>query len=88
IQNAVFTRKATERAMRYAFELAKNSKGHVTSATKSNGLTYSMPFWDEVFDDVKKDYPEVQSVSNHIDALAAFFVMKPHAFNVIVASNL
>lgn len=88
IQNAVFTRKATERAMRYAFELAKNSKGHVTSATKSNGLTYSMPFWDEVFDDVKKDYPEVQSVSNHIDALAAFFVMKPHAFDVIVASNL
>lgn len=88
IQNAIFTRKSTERAMRYAFELAKNSKKHVTSATKSNGLTYSMPFWDEVFDEVKKDYPDIDTAVNHIDALAAFFVMKPHAFDVIVASNL
>ena len=88
IQNAVFTRKGTERAMRYAFELAKNSRGHVTSATKSNGLTYSMPFWDEVFEEVKKDYPDIHTAVNHIDALAAFFVMKPHQFDVIVASNL
>ncbi|MER2107301.1 MAG: tartrate dehydrogenase [Solibacillus sp.] len=88
IQNAVFTRKATERAMRYAFELAKTSRGHVTSATKSNGLTYSMPFWDEVFAEVKVDYPDIDTAVNHIDALAAFFVMKPHTFDVIVASNL
>ncbi|KGR79238.1 tartrate dehydrogenase [Ureibacillus manganicus] len=88
IQNAVFTRKGTERAMRYAFELAKNSKGHVTSATKSNGLTYSMPFWDEVFETVKVDYPEIKTVSNHIDALAAYMVMKPQELDVIVASNL
>lgn len=88
LQNAIFTRKATERAMRYAFELAKNTRGHVTSATKSNGLTYSMPFWDEVFAEVKGDYPEIDTAVNHIDALAAFFVMKPHAFDVIVASNL
>ncbi len=88
IQNAVFTRKGTERAMRYAFELAKDSRGHVTSATKSNGLTYSMPFWDEVFEEVKKDYPDIDTAVNHIDALAAFFVMKPHQFDVIVASNL
>lgn len=88
MQNAVFTRKATERAMRYAFELAKSSRGHVTSATKSNGLTYSMPFWDEVFAEVKKDYPDIDTAVNHIDALAAFFVMKPHAFDVVVASNL
>ena len=88
IQNAVFTRKGTERAMRYAFELAKNSRRHVTSATKSNGLTYSMPFWDEVFEEVKKDYPDIDTAVNHIDALAAFFVMKPHQFDVIVASNL
>ena len=88
IQNAVFTRKGTERAMRYAFELAKGSRGHVTSATKSNGLTYSMPFWDEVFEEVKKDYPDIATAVNHIDALAAFFVMKPHQFDVIVASNL
>jgi len=88
IQNAVFTRKGTERAMRYAFELAKNSRNHVTSATKSNGLTYSMPFWDEVFENVKRDFPEINTAVNHIDALAAFFVMKPQAFDVIVASNL
>jgi tartrate dehydrogenase/decarboxylase/D-malate dehydrogenase len=88
IQNAIFTRKATERVMRYAFELAKNSRQHVTSATKSNGLTYSMPFWDEVFNDIKKVYPEIDTSVNHIDALAAFFVMKPQTYNIIVASNL
>lgn len=88
IQNAVFTRKGTERVMRYAFELAKHSRGHVTSATKSNGLTYSMPFWDEVFEEVKQEYPEINTVSNHIDALAAFMVMKPQTLDVIVASNL
>ncbi|MEK9199661.1 tartrate dehydrogenase [Lysinibacillus halotolerans] len=88
IQNAIFTRKSTERAMRYAFELAKSSRKHVTSATKSNGLTYSMPFWDEVFNVVKKDYPEIDTSVQHIDALAAFFVMKPQAFDIIVASNL
>lgn len=88
MQTSVFTRKATERAMRYAFELAKQSRGHVTSATKSNGLTYSMPFWDEVFAEVKQDYPDIDTAVNHIDALAAFFVMKPHSFDVVVASNL
>lgn len=88
IQNAIFTRKATERAMRYAFELAQHSRQSVTSATKSNGLTYSMPFWDEVFAEVKQDYPQIETAVNHIDALAAFFVMKPHTFDVIVASNL
>lgn len=88
IQNAVFTRKATERAMRYAFELAKDRRGHVTSATKSNGISHSMPFWDEVFKDVRNDYPQIETASTHIDALAAFFVIKPHVFDVIVASNL
>ncbi|WP_420769157.1 tartrate dehydrogenase [Parageobacillus thermoglucosidasius] len=88
IQNAVFTRKGTERVMRYAFELAKKRKGHVTSATKSNGIFHTMPFWDEVFAQVKEDYPEVQTDSYHIDALAAFFVTKPHLFDVVVASNL
>jgi tartrate dehydrogenase/decarboxylase / D-malate dehydrogenase len=88
IQNAVFTRKGTERAMRYAFELAKKRKGHVTSATKSNGIVHSMPFWDEVFQDVSSDYPEIESATYHIDALAAFFVSRPQTFDVIVASNL
>jgi tartrate dehydrogenase/decarboxylase/D-malate dehydrogenase len=88
VQNAIFTRKGTERAMRYAFELAKQRRGHVTSATKSNGIVHSMPFWDEVFKEVKKDYPEIKTASYHIDALAAFFVTRPQIFDVIVASNL
>lgn len=88
IQNAVFTKKGTERAMRYAFELAKKRRGHVTSATKSNGIFHSMPFWDEVFQSVKQEYPDVQTASYHIDALAAFFVTRPQIFDVIVASNL
>jgi tartrate dehydrogenase/decarboxylase/D-malate dehydrogenase len=88
IQNAVFSRKGTERAMRYAFELAGKRKKHVTSATKSNGIYFSMPFWDSVFEDVSKDYPDIQTDSQHIDALSAFFVTRPERFDVIVASNL
>lgn len=88
IQNAIFTRRGTEAAMRYAFELAKKRRGHVTSATKSNGIFHSMPFWDSVFNEVKKDYPDIETATNHIDALAAFFVTRPQIFDVIVASNL
>lgn len=88
IQNAIFTRKGTERAMRYAFELANKRRGHVTSATKSNGIFHSMPFWDEVFNEVKADYSDIKTASYHIDALAAFFVTRPQIFDVIVASNL
>ncbi|WP_077596016.1 tartrate dehydrogenase [Oceanobacillus kimchii] len=88
VQNAIFTRKGTERAMRYAFELAKKRRSHVTSATKSNGIFHSMPFWDEVFNDVKQDYSNIGTASFHIDALAAFFVDRPNIFDVIVASNL
>ena len=88
IQNNIFSRKATERAMRYAFELALKRNQHVTSATKSNGIVYSMPFWDEVFKDVSRDYPTVDTDSQHIDALSAFFITHPDKFDVIVASNL
>jgi tartrate dehydrogenase/decarboxylase/D-malate dehydrogenase len=88
IQNAVFSRKATERTMRFAFELAQKRRHHVTSATKSNGIVHSMPFWDQVFQEVSVDYKDVQTASNHIDALSAFFVTRPHQFDVIVASNL
>lgn len=88
VQNAVFTRKATERTMRYAFKLAEKRNRRVTSATKSNGIVFSMPFWDKVFKEVGLDYPEVQTESNHIDALSAFLITKPHHFDVIVGSNL
>lgn len=88
IQNAVFTRKGTERAMRYAFELAKKRKHRVISATKSNGITHTMTFWDRVFKEVKKDYTSVKTSSYHIDALAALLVTDPEIPDVIVASNL
>lgn len=88
IQNSVFTRKATERVMRYAFELASKRKRHVTCATKSNGITHTMPFWDRVFGDVSREFPDIQTSRTHIDALSAFFVMKPETLDVIVASNL
>jgi len=88
IQTAVFTRKATERAVRYAFQLAERRRRHVTSATKSNGIVHSMPFWDEVFQSVSKEYDNVNISSVHIDALSAFFISKPQTFDVIVASNL
>lgn len=88
VQNAIFTRKGTERVMRYAFDLARTRSGNVTSATKSNGIVYSMPFWDDVFKEVSRDYPEVRTSSVHIDALSAFFVTKPETFDIVVASNL
>ncbi|WP_082235357.1 tartrate dehydrogenase [Halobacillus massiliensis] len=88
IQNAVFTRKASERAIRYGFKLASERRGKLTSATKSNGIVHSMPFWDEIFAEISKEHPEIKANKNHIDALAAFFVSKPQDFDVIVASNL
>ncbi|MGN7385397.1 tartrate dehydrogenase [Sporosarcina sp. SAFN-015] len=88
IQNAIFSRKGTERAMRFAFELAAKRKKHVTSATKSNGIFHSMPFWDEIFKEVAAEYPDIKSDSQHIDALSAFFITHPDKFDVVVASNL
>ncbi len=88
VQNAVFTRYGTERVMRYAFQLAEKSRQHLSSATKSNGINYSMPFWDDVFSEIGQDYPGVRRDSTHIDALAAFFVTRPESFDVVVASNL
>ncbi|MEC0233519.1 tartrate dehydrogenase [Paenibacillus kribbensis] len=88
IQNSIFSRKGTERAIRYAFELASKRGKHVTSATKSNGIFHSMPFWDGVFKEVSNDFPDINTDSQHIDALSAFFVTHPDKFDVIVASNL
>lgn len=85
----IFTRHGTERIIRYAFELArKKRKKKVTSATKSNGINFSMPFWDEVFWQVAKKYPGIAAEQMHIDALAARFVTHPHNFGVVVGSNL
>ena len=89
LQVASFTRRGTDRIMRYAFDLAKRlGRPHVTSATKSNGLYYSMPYWDQRFAAVAADYPDVRTDQYHIDILCARFVMTPERFDVVVASNL
>lgn len=88
IQNAVFSRRGTERVMRYAFELAANRRKHVTSATKSNGIVHSMPFWDDIFKEVSRDYAGIETDSQHIDALAAFFVTHPERFDVSLSLQI
>ncbi len=89
LQETVFTRRGTDRIMRYAFDLAeKLERRHVTSATKSNGIYHSMPFWDERFAAIAADYPEFVTDQYHIDILAARFVMSPEHFDIVVASNL
>jgi tartrate dehydrogenase/decarboxylase/D-malate dehydrogenase len=89
LQESIFTRKGTDRILKYAFELAQSRpKKHLTSATKSNGIFISMPYWDERFAAMGKDYPEVRQDKYHIDILAARFVMSPERFDVVVASNL
>ena len=89
IQNAIFTRMGTERIIRYAFELARSKgKKRVSSATKSNGINYSMPFWDEIFTEIATEYPDLQADQFHVDALAARFVTHPQQFGVVVGSNL
>jgi tartrate dehydrogenase/decarboxylase/D-malate dehydrogenase len=89
VQQATFTRIGTERVMRFAFELArKRSKKHLTSATKSNGISITMPYWDERFAAIGKEYPDVRTDQYHIDILCANFVLHPDWFDVVVASNL
>jgi tartrate dehydrogenase/decarboxylase/D-malate dehydrogenase len=89
VQEAIFTKHGTDRILRYAFELARKlGRPHVTSATKSNGIFYSMPYWDERFAAIAKEYREVRVDQYHIDILAARFVMTPERFDVVVGSNL
>ena len=89
IQQAIFTRRGTDRILRYAFEFARKlDRRHVTSATKSNGLFHSMPFWDERFHAISQEYPDIKADQYHIDILAARFVMSPERFSVVVGSNL
>ena len=85
----LFTRRGTERIIRYAFGLARRKrKKKVTSATKSNGIIFSMPFWDEVFWQVAKEFPGIAAEQMHIDALSARFVTHSQNFGVVVGSNL
>ena len=88
MQEAVFTRLGVERAARFAAELAGRRRGRVTSATKSNGIVHTMPFWDEVVAETVAAYSGVELEKVLIDALAAALVLHPARFDVIVASNL
>jgi tartrate dehydrogenase/decarboxylase / D-malate dehydrogenase len=88
VQESVFTRAGVTRIADYAFELAASRRGYVTSATKSNGIVHTMPFWDEVVAERAAEHPDVRWDSEHIDALAAKFVLAPQRFDVVVASNL
>ncbi len=90
IQTAVFTRHGTERVIRFAFELARkrNKKRLLTSVTKSNAQGYSMTFWDRVFAEVSRDYPDIRTESLLVDAACMDLVRRPESFDVMVASNL
>jgi len=89
VQESIFTRHGVDRVCRFAFELARlRPEKHLTSATKSNGIIHTMPYWDERFAAMAKDYPEVTTDKFHIDILTAHFVRNPDWFDVVVGSNL
>lgn len=89
VQESIFTRKGVDRVLKFAFELAaKRPKRHLTSATKSNGISISMPYWDERVGEWALQYPSVRIDKYHIDILTAHFVLHPDWFDVVVASNL
>jgi tartrate dehydrogenase/decarboxylase / D-malate dehydrogenase len=88
-QQSVFTRHGVDRILKFAFDLAHSrSKKHLTSATKSNGITFTMPYWDERFATIGKNYPDIRTDQYHIDILCAHFVQHPDWFDVVVGSNL
>lgn len=88
-QESVFSRTGVDRILKYAFELAqRRPKKHVTSATKSNGISITMPYWDERVAEMSKSYPDIKLDKFHIDILCAHFVKHPDWFDVVVASNL
>ena len=89
LQETVMSRIGVDRVLKFAFELAaKTPKKHLTSATKSNGISITMPYWDERVEAMAKNYPDIKWDKYHIDILSALFVLKPDRFNVVVASNL
>ncbi|MBK6603316.1 MAG: tartrate dehydrogenase [Betaproteobacteria bacterium] len=88
-QESVFSRQGVDRILRFAFELARTRPAkHVTSATKSNGIAITMPFWDERFRAMAAQYPDIRVDQFHIDILTAHFVRRPEIFDVVVGSNL
>jgi len=88
LQNSVFSRKGTERIIRYAFEAARKEGRSLTSISKANALNYSMVFWDQVFEEISSEYPDVETASYLVDAAAMLMVKDPKRFEVVVTSNL
>jgi tartrate dehydrogenase/decarboxylase/D-malate dehydrogenase len=88
VQESIFTRRGVERIVRYAYEEAKGRRGLLVGATKSNGISITMPFFDEVFREVGEEYPDIEASLMHADALAARLVLDPESFDVVVGSNL
>ena len=88
VQESIFTRRGVERIVRYGFEEAKGRRGLLVGATKSNGISITMPFFDEIFTEIAREYPDVEASLMHADALAARLVLDPAGFDVIVGSNL
>ncbi len=89
VQETIMTRTGVDRILKYAFELAsKREAKHLTSATKSNGISISMPYWDERVEEMATSYPDIFVDKYHIDILTAHFVLNPDKFDVVVASNL
>ena len=89
VQETVMTRTGVDRVLRFAFELAaRRPRRHLTSATKSNGISITMPYWDERVEAMAKAFPQVRTDKFHIDILSAHFVQRPEYFDVVVASNL
>ena len=88
LQTGVFSRHGCERVIRYAYELARREKRTLTSISKGNALRYSMVFWDEIFAEIGKEYPDVETHSLLVDAASMFFVKDPKRFGVVVTSNL
>jgi len=88
IQETVFSRRGVNRVLRFAFDFARQRKKHLTSATKSNGIIHTMPFWDDCFRTMSTHYPDIRTDQYHIDILTAHFVRHPDWFDVVVGSNL
>jgi len=88
VQESIFTRRGVERIVRYAYEEAGKRRGLLIGATKSNGISITMPFFDEVFREIGAEFPNIEASLMHADALAARLVLDPQSFDVVVGSNL
>jgi len=88
VQTALHTRRGIERALRFGFDLAKKRRKQLTMVTKSNAQRYSFTLWDDILEELRTEYPEIETDKQHIDAISMNFVRRPEFFDVVVASNL